>query len=247
MAAPDRFAHSRDDGLGRLYPPPAEVLEAFLGGVPWVQIRQERPTALGGVIHVDMGTRYAVNTSEGSGLCQRQENAGAFMARFFLAALVTQRFELHDSRDNPMLLLERQFEKLVLSRMVVSLDDGGEPGRRLGVVERNWRLTSTQYTLKDGADRPFATLVRPLTSLWQFRLETTGTPPVLSGAVAKEWSGLATEMFSRADDFGIDYGHHRWTTHQRAVITAAAIAIDLDLFDRGGKGVRMGSVFDLLD
>jgi len=84
-----------------------------------------------------------------------------------------------------------------------------------------------------------------MTSLWQFRLETADG--AASGAVAKQWSGFASEFFTDADDYGVDFGVVAWSLAQRAVITAAALAIDLDHFEHGGQGIRGRSFFDLLD
>jgi hypothetical protein len=237
---------SASGGLGRVHTPPNQALRGFLERAPWVQLRQERPQVVaGGLVAVDLGTRYAVTTPEGAGLLTRQEGAAALVARIFLTPLVTQRFSWRDPRDNPMIILERRFEKLVLSRLDVALDDGGDPGARLGTVERNLRLVDTRCELKDARGVVFARLVRPTLSLWQFRLETAaGTA---SGAVAKQWSGLATEAFSDADDFGVDFGSTRWSVEQRAVITAAAVAIDLDHFERGGQALRGRVLLDLLD
>jgi hypothetical protein len=239
-------ASTHGPGLGRVHQPPGQALRGFLERAPWVQLRQERPQLVaGGLVAIDFGTRYAVNTPEGAGMLMRQEGAAAMVARIFLTPLVTQRFTLRDPRENPMLVLDRRFEKLVLSRLDVALDDAGDPGPRLGSVERNLRVVDTRYELKDARGAVFARLVRPTLSLWQFRLETAaGTP---SGAVAKQWSGFATEFFSDADDFGVDFGATRWTIEQRAVITAAALAIDLDHFERGNQGLSGRTLLDLLD
>lgn len=239
-------AHGPVAGLGRVHEPPGHALRAFLERAPWVQLRQERPQLVaGGLIAIDFGTRYAVATPAGAGLLLRQEGPAALLARIFLAPIVTQRFTLRDPRENPMLVLERRFEKLVLSRLDVALDDGGDPGPRLGTVERNLRVIDTRYELKDARGSVFARLVRPTLSLWQFRLETAAG--IRSGAVAKQWSGLATELFTDVDDFGVDFGKTRWSVEQRAVITAAALAIDLDHFERGTHALRGRSVFELLD
>lgn len=232
-------------GLGRVHAPPADALKAFLERAPWIQVRQERPQVVGGLIAIDFGTRYAVKTPDGAGLLMRQEGAAALMARVFLTPFVTQRFTLRDPRENPMLVLDRRFEKLVLSRLDVAFDDGGHPGARLGSVERNLRIVDTRYQLKDARGAVFARLVRPTLSLWQFRLETAAG--LTSGAVAKQWSGLTTEYFSDADDFGVDFGPVAWSLEQRAIITAAALAIDLDHFEHGGQSIRGRSLFELLD
>jgi hypothetical protein len=232
--------------VGRVHVPPQVALAHFFDRAPWVQVRQERPPhTMGGAFVVDTGTRYAVSTPAGSGMLHRDEGPMALLARMFLGSLVKQRFVLKDTRDNPMLVLDRRFEKLVLSRLDVALDVGGDPGRHLGTVERNLRVIDTRYELKDPRGQVWARLVRPFTSLWQFHLETPDGQR--SGAVAKQWSGFATEFFSDADDFGVDFGPWPWTLDQRAVIVAAALSIDLDHFERSRQAVRTTSLFDVLD
>jgi hypothetical protein len=241
---PSRDAGDMLVGVGRVHLPPQLALAHFLEGMSWVQVRQDRPSLSAASSIVDTGARYAVTTSLGSGMLCRDEGPMGFVARLFLGSLVTQRFVLKDPDDNPMLVLGRHVDKLVLSRLNVALDDGGDPGRLLGSVERNLRIIETRYELKDPHGLVWGRLVRPLSSMWQFRLETPDGRR--SGAVAKEWSGFASEFFTDADDFGIDFGDHPWTLEQRAVIVTAALAIDLDHFERG-RSTPMTSLFDLLD
>jgi len=230
---------------GRVFAPPIEALGHFLGTTSWVQLSQLRQHNTGLTFTIDQGARYVVRTPSGSGVLRRQESAGALLARMFLAPFRRQRFELLDARETPMLILERHFEKVIMSRLDVFLDDGaGDPGRLLGVVERNFSLLDSRYELKDAAGHVFARLIRPTMSLWQFRLETADG--VASGAVAKQWSGLVTEWLSDADDFGVDFGPHPWTREQRGVIVAAALSIDLDLFERGNTSRRTTIFDDLL-
>lgn len=230
---------------GRVFAPPIEALGAFLGTTSWVQLSQLRQHDTGLTFTIDQGARYVVRTPSGSGVLRRQESAGALLARLFVAPFRRQRFELLDARENPVLILERHFEKVIMSRLDVFLDDGaGDPGRALGVVERNFSLLESRYELKDASGGVFARLIKPTLSVWQFRLETAAG--LASGAVAKHWSGFVTEWLSDADDFGVDFGPHPWTREQRAVIVAAALSIDLDVFERGNTS-RRTTIFDVLE
>lgn len=233
-------------GLGRVYTPPPQALRDFLERAPWVLLHQERQQLVaGGIVAVDFGARYAVLTPDGAGVLARREGAAGIAARLFLSPFVTQRFAMRDARDNPMLILERRLEKPVLSRLDITFDDGGDPGPRLGTVERNLRLVDTRYELRDGRGVVFARLVRSTLSLWEFRLETAAG--LASGTVARQSSGLGTGLPTDDHDFGIDFGTTHWSVEQRAVITAAALAIELDHFERGGLGYRGGSLFNPLD
>jgi len=230
---------------GRVFAPPIEALRVLLGSTSWVQLSQLRQHNTGLSFTIDQGARYVLRTPRGSGVVRRQESAGALLARMFIAPFRRQRFELLDPAENPVLILERHFEKVIMSRLDVFLDDGaGDPGRLLGVVERNFALLESRYELKDASGHVFARVIKPSLSLWQFRLETAAG--VASGAIAKQWSGFATEWLSDADDFGVDFGPHPWSAEQRGVIVAAALSIDLDFFERGNTS-RRTTLFDAFD
>ena len=230
----DRRDHEPAEQLpGRQYAPPATALKQFLGTTPWVQICQVRPERMAMMLIAHTANQYVVRTPAGSGSLVRQEDAGAMLARLFLATFTRQQFTLRDASDNPILLLERHFEKLITSRLDVFLDDAGDPGLRLGTVERNFALMETRYELKDARGVVFARVIRPVTALWKFRVETAAGAPV--AMLAKEWTGIMNEYMTNADDFSIDFGAHPWTIEQRAVIVAATLSIDLDFFDRRAR------------
>lgn len=215
--------------LGRVYLDPATALSLFLGDASWVALVQQRQVAAA-LLSLELGNRYVVQTAAGSGRIVVDEGAGRALLRMFMGGLLRSRYVLRDARDNPVLSLRRSFEKLVLSRMDVELWSGDDEGRLLGSVERRFRVLSSAYALVDAHGRRFARLERPTLSLWQFRLLDERGDVV--GAIAKQWSGLATEWFTDADNFSVDFGRVSWTIAQRAVIVAAALMIDLDHFER---------------
>jgi Zn-finger nucleic acid-binding protein len=228
--------------LGRVYLDPAAALSLFLGDVGWVSLVQQRQVAEA-LLSLEFSNRNVVQTAAGSGRIVVEEGAGAALLRMFTGGLLRSRYVLRDARDNPVLSLRRSFEKLVLSRLDVELWSGDDDGRQLGSVERSFRVLSSAYELVDAHGRRFARLERPTMSLWQFHLIDERGEVV--GAIAKQWSGWATEWFTDADDFSIDLGSAPWTIEQRAVIVAAALAVDLDHFERRERNAL--SVFDVFD
>jgi Zn-finger nucleic acid-binding protein len=231
---------------GREFAAPIEVLRNFLGSTPWVQVSQQRQQVVaGGLFVVDGGKTYFIRTAAGSGTLRRQEDATALLKRMFLGAFVKQRFVMTDPRGQPMIVIDRTTEKVVMNRLVVSLDDGtGDPGRALGSVESTFSVIETRYELRDARGTAFANVVRPALSSWTFELRTMNNAVV--GRVAKEWSGVMTEWLSDSDDFAVDFGAHPWTLDQRGVIVAAALLIDINHFERGNTSHR-SSWFDLVD
>lgn len=233
--------HADGAKLGKIYGDPSGLLANFLGEVRWLELVQERQYGEQ-MLSLEFGNRYTVRAPSGSGHIFAEGGTAAALARMLLGGLLRSRYTMCDSRETPFLTLRRSFDRLVLSRMDVALSSGTDDGRLLGSVERNLRLLTSSYDLVDARGRRFARLERPVLSLWQFRLLDERDRPV--GAIAKQWSGFATEVFTDADDFGIDFGNVTWSPEQRAVVLGAALAIDLDHFERKGGLSSVASLFD---
>jgi hypothetical protein len=227
--------------VGRIYADAGVALESFLGDVLWVQLVQERQVGEA-LLAIERGNGYTVRTSTAAGRIALSEGLGARLLLAFAGGLLRSRYVLTDGRGTPALSLVRSFERLVLSRLEVRLwAPDAEDGELQGTVERSFRIVTAAYELKDARGCVFARLERPLSSLWQFVLLDAQGQRV--GAIAKQWSGFATEWLTDADDFGIDFGAKRWTLAERATILGAALAIDLDHFERRA---RDGVLTDLL-
>jgi hypothetical protein len=228
--------------VGRIYADPEVALQRFLGDAPWVQLVQERQLGEA-LLSVELGNRYTVRTPEGSGGIALSAGSAARLLLAFAGGLLRSQYLCTDARGTPTLWFARSFERLVLSRLEVRLwAPDVEDGALLGTVERSFRIASTRYELKDARGRVFAQLERPLLSLWQFRLRDPAGAEI--GGIAKQWSGLATEWLTDGDDFGIDFGAAAWTPAQRAVIVGAALAIDLDHFERRKSDGLLSGLLD---
>ena len=101
-------------------------------------------------------------------------------------------------------------------------------GEVVGRVKRRWSLLRRVYELSDARGLVFARIVSPLLRIWTF--------PILDGSgqqrgqISKKWSGAMQEYWTDADKFRIEFGA-AWSHGQRAVIVAAAVAIDFDFFE----------------
>ncbi len=104
--------------------------------------------------------------------------------------------------------------------------------RRIGRIVRRFALRA-RYELYDEMERLFATIVRPLTSIWTFQLADADGRP--RGEIAKKWSGLGQELFTDVDKFRVMVDADDWTLEQKAVALAAAMAIDFDFFENNQR------------
>ncbi len=231
---------------GRVFIDPAIAAQNFLGTTPWAQLRQERQPGEA-LLGVELSNRYTLSTPVGAGHVRREHSGVAEqVVQLFTGGLLRSTYVIEDTRGNPCLTLSRSFRKLLFSQLEVRLFTNDSDGVVVGSVDAVFNMKGSTYELKEPSGRVFARLQRPLLSLWQFRL--LGLDGEARGAIAKEWSGFATEYFTDGDDFAIDFGdidaHHPWTWQERCVIAAAALVVDLDHFERKGRG--NDSLFDLL-
>ena len=80
--------------------------------------------------------------------------------------------------------------------------DGGE-GALLGSVERNFAFLQRNYTIYGANREPMLRIEGPFFSPWTFNIfDGEGTQ---IGQINKKWSGLAQEIFTDADNFGVQF------------------------------------------
>jgi uncharacterized protein YxjI len=153
---------------------------------------------------------------------------GAFIKRIFLGPLRPFRAEVRDpGNQQPVLALHRRF-RFIFHRMEVATA-GGE---RVGAIQRRWSWIRRIYVIEDAQGRVVADLFGPFLRPWTFEVRVNEQ---VQGTIAKRWSGLAKEMFTDADNFGVDLV--RLPDPQlRALAFAATVLIDVVHFERAKGG-----------
>jgi len=107
----------------------------------------------------------------------------------------------------------------------VTASDGTPQGR----VERRLGGADYQYDLLGPDGRAFARIQAPRWRARTFPVE--GEDGVSRAEIAKEWGGVAREMFTEADTFRLQFAGTNWQLPERAVVLAAAVLIDFDCFE----------------
>jgi hypothetical protein len=205
------------------------LLEQLVGVSPVLHIVEKvrgREVAYG---H-EMPNEYQIHDSEKRPLGYIKENeAGSFWGvRYVRFGGVHRGFDVdvwsHADGGSRVFELKRGFHL-----WSYTLDVGLFGGRPLGRVQKKPNPILRSYELSDESGRSFALVRGPLWTPWTFNLlDRSGTR---RGAISKRWSGMLREAFTDADAFKVEFGAHRWTLAQRAVILAAAVCIDYDWFE----------------
>lgn len=83
------------------------------------------------------------------------------------------------------------------------------PGALVGVIEQEWSLCSPSFVIKNGSgeivlriEGPFCTM--SICGNVEFKVMSADGSREL-GKISKQWSGLAREMFTDSDYFGITF------------------------------------------
>ena len=173
--------------------------------------------------------RYAFFNSGGQKLAHAEEDntgvLGAVTRNLFSSA---RSFTMGISVLNTaeVIGVKRHFE-LIFSKIKVSDSQGpvGEVNQRFSLLNRKYDLVPYFGTRKLAISGP---LFRP----WTFNILANGRQV---GSIKKKWSGIFKEAFTKADTFEISIDDLGLSVAERKLIFAAAIAIDIDYFEKKNK------------
>jgi uncharacterized protein YxjI len=147
-----------------------------------------------------------------------------FLKRMILGPM--RWFEAHilDAGTRDVLLRVRRPFRFFFHRLEVSDGDGN----LLGVIERRWSWLRRIYKVygPDGGER--ATLFGPILRPWTFEIQVG---EATLGLLQKRWSGLAKELFTDADNFGLEMAAVP-DADLRALLFSATVLVDVVHFER---------------
>ncbi|MDC1174549.1 phospholipid scramblase-related protein [Bacteriovoracaceae bacterium] len=112
---------------------------------------------------------------------------------------------------------------------VMEVFDG--QGDCIGRVERRFGVLYKKYDLRDKNNNVFSHIKAPIWSLWRFPIYNLIGER--TGIISKKWGGILKEVFTDADQFGVQMPDVSW--EKKSIIFACAISIDLDFFEENQK------------
>lgn len=152
------------------------------------------------------------------------EGAVELIKRLILGPLRPFQAEVTDLMAGaPLLRLVRPW-RWIFHRLEVKATDG----TAIGAIEREWSWVRRLYRIEDASGREVARLFGPMLKPWTFEIQVDGRTV---GAIRKKWSGLGKELFSDADNFGVDFPELADPT-LRALAFSATVLVDIVHFER---------------
>jgi uncharacterized protein YxjI len=155
---------------------------------------------------------------------EQQKGVLSFLARQFVGHWRTFDIVIFDLLRQPMLVAHHPF-RWFFQRLEVR--DTSE--RLLGAVERRFSMLTKRFDVEDARGNVLMVVRSPIWRPWTFTFER-GAQVVAT--IRKQWSGALEEMFTDADNFGVDFQPGPVSAVERRLLLAAALFIDLMFFER---------------
>jgi uncharacterized protein YxjI len=179
------------------------------------------------LLSFEMRNRYEVYDQDGRAVLWAQEvgsGIGEFLARLFLGTMRPFRAEIVEIPSERVLLRLRRPFRLLFPQLVVEDADG----QQLGTITSRWSWFQRIYEIEDHTTGERLEVFGPFFRPWTFELRQQGQT---LGRIQKRWSGLGTELFTDADNFGVDL-RQLPSVNLKALAFAATVLIDVVHFER---------------
>jgi len=103
-----------------------------------------------------------------------------------------------------------------------------ERDQLIGRIKRCFSLLRRIYTIYNASGHEIIQLFGPILHPWTFEIRTNEQ---IVGKITKEWSGLAKEVFTAADNFGVLFPR-QWDLSYKSLMLGAVFLIDFVHFER---------------
>lgn len=207
--------------------------------------------------HMSMELRYAIEgLLEGPGLTVRQQKE---WGEILTGWETRNRYEVSDANGRPVLYVGETgggvldsllrnfwpFRDINLELMTLSgtlamrvvrpwtfffarVDVFAWDGRQMGRIQQRFRLFGRRFDILSPEGALLATIDGPLFHPWTFHVQRMGSE---IATIRKQWSGLGKELFTDADNFGVEFLGGHIDGRLRQLVLAATLIVDLVYFE----------------
>ena len=200
-------------------------LAARLESLPQLAVRQYREP-WEWIAGFETRNRYLIGDARGGPIAwaaEHQKGVAAFLLRQLLGHW--RRFEIRffDEAHRPVLRAVHPF-RWFFQRLEVHASDG----QMIGAVQQRFSILKKSFDVEDARGAVLMRVRSGLFRPWRFDFERNGRAVA---RVQKRWTGLLTEAFTDTDSFGVSF-EPSLGAHERLLVLAAALFVDLKYFER---------------
>lgn len=170
--------------------------------------------------------KYSIMDGWGNNVLVAEEESGSFgtvLARLFLTYLRPFSISIFSADGSEIFVLERPF-RFFFHELNVRKPDGVF----LGKIKRRFAFLRRIYAVLDRNEREIFQIFGPILRPWTFLIKKDDQE---QGKIVKKWSGLGKEVFTDADNFGINFPTGI-SADEKAVLLGALFLIDFVHFEK---------------
>jgi len=168
--------------------------------------------------------KYAVLDTLGQQLYLAAEESSV-IARLFLKTLRPFTMHILSAEGRPVINGVKPFRFYFHEIMVFNSNE-----KLLGSVKREFSILTKQLTVKDVQGGVLYNILASMLHPWTFKILKDGAE---QGEIVKNWSGLAKEAFTDADNFSVRFPQGA-DAEQKAVLLGALFLVDIIYFENKG-------------
>jgi uncharacterized protein YxjI len=179
------------------------------------------------IFNFEQKNRYEVFDEDQQNVLHVEEQGKGLwstLKRLFLGPVRPFTTHVSDAASSELVLVVTRPFRFIFHRVEVFAGNGD----KIGAIERRWSWIRRIYSIEDASGRPIAEIFGPFLKPWTFEIREHGQTV---GAIRKRWSGFGKEMFTDADNFGVELDHIS-DPILRALAFAATILVDVVHFER---------------
>lgn len=172
---------------------------------------------------IEHANKYSISDSSGQEILFAHEEKGSFLKRFFLQNTRPFVINIINREQKTLFKVDRPFK--FIWQECSAMTDFGE---LLGKVRMRWAFFSKKYEITDSTDQVIFTIKSPVFKPWTYYIYKMDQQ---IGIITKKWSGFKKELFSTADNFGLQLDAPA-TTKEKSLLLSAVFLIDFMHFEK---------------
>ena len=203
-------------------------MQELVKGRRMIKIRQEKEwTEI--LTRFETRNRYSIRDEEDREIgkaAEEEGGLGATIARNFLGPARSCRLHVFDVAGREMGLAEKPFRFYFWE---LECSAGGRP---IGRIRRVFHVLGRRFLIEDPQGRTLFEIKSPFLHPWTFEVHAAGREVA---RISKRWSGAMKEIFTDADDFGIEILDRDAPEELLELLLFATFLVDFTCFEKSRR------------
>ena len=172
---------------------------------------------------IEHANKYSISDSTGQEILFAHEEKGSFLKRFFMQNTRPFVINVFNREQKLLFKVNRPFRFIWQECSAVT-----ELGETLGSIRMRWAFFSKKYDITDSTDQVIFTIQSPMLKPWTYFIYKMDKQV---GLITKKWTGFKKELFTTADNFGLQLDTNA-SDKEKSLLLSAVFLIDFMYFEK---------------